>query len=218
MKNTKVCSKCGIEKELHHFAKNSSHKDGLKSQCNECRNKYYLLHKQEINGKCKRYYETHKEQFRIHNKKYKNENRNKINIIKRAYYKKYPEKHVNYYNKNKKSINKKIRIRLQNKPSLRIIKNLRSRINKVLKGINKSESTIKLIDCSIDFLKNYLESQFTEGMNWENYGVGGWEVDHIKPCSRFDLTKPKEQQICFHYTNLQPLWFKENRSKQDKIL
>ena len=48
-------------------------------------------------------------------------------------------------------------------------------------------------------------------MSWDNHGE--WHIDHIKPISLFDLTKIEEQQICFHYTNLQPLWAKENISK-----
>jgi hypothetical protein len=45
----------------------------------------------------------------------------------------------------------------------------------------------------------------------------GWHIDHIKPCSSFDLTKEEEQRKCFHYTNLQPLWATDNRKKADKI-
>lgn len=53
-------------------------------------------------------------------------------------------------------------------------------------------------------------------MSWDNYGMYGWHIDHIKPCSSFDLSNPAEQKICFHYTNLQPLWAKENLSKGKK--
>ncbi len=44
----------------------------------------------------------------------------------------------------------------------------------------------------------------------------GWHIDHIRPCSSFDLSDPKQQEECFHYTNLQPLWKHDNRLKSDK--
>lgn len=70
---------------------------------------------------------------------------------------------------------------------------------------------------TIEELKIYLESKFQEGMNWSNYGMHGWHVDHIKPCSKFDLSDPDQQRKCFHYTNLQPLWAKENKVKYNKV-
>ena len=93
---------------------------------------------------------------------------------------------------------------------------LASRIWKSLKGINKSKSTLKLLGCSIDQLKRYLESQFKLGMSFSNYGK--WHIDHIKPCCQFDLSKLEEQLKCFNYTNLQPLWAIENLSKNKKVL
>ena len=67
-------------------------------------------------------------------------------------------------------------------------------------------------------LKLHLENQFVDGMNWNNYGKNGWHIDHIKPCASFDLTDPKQQKICFHYTNLQPLWAIDNLIKHSKLL
>jgi hypothetical protein len=86
----------------------------------------------------------------------------------------------------------------------------------VLKGNNKSQHSIELIGCSSKELESYLENQFTEGMTWENYGYYGWHIDHIKPCSSFDLTDPEQQKLCFHYSNLQPLWAKDNIKKSNK--
>ena len=51
----------------------------------------------------------------------------------------------------------------------------------------------------------YLEQQFKPEMNWENWGKV-WELDHKKGCCNFDLTKLEEQKICFHFSNLQPLF------------
>jgi len=58
-----------------------------------------------------------------------------------------------------------------------------------------------------------MEEKFTEGMNWENQGE--WHIDHIRPCSSFNLDLEEEKQKCFHYTNLQPLWGTDNMIKSD---
>ena len=74
---------------------------------------------------------------------------------------------------------------------------------------------MELTGCSFEFLKEYLEAKFQDGMTWENHDE--WYVDHIKPCSSFNLEDPEEQTKCFYYKNLQPLWAKENLDKGCKV-
>jgi Prasinovirus endonuclease VII len=82
-------------------------------------------------------------------------------------------------------------------------------------GAKKIASTIKLVGCDIDWLKAWIEIQFQPGMAWENAGLFTWHIDHVRPCASFDLTDPKQQELCFHWTNLQPLWAIDNRIKSD---
>ena len=94
----------------------------------------------------------------------------------------------------------------------------RKRFKKVMKGKSKSEKTLSYLGCSPEKFKEHMESQFTEGMNWNNHGYRGWHIDHIIPCSSFDLTKEEDIRKCFHYTNMQPLWGTQNMKKGSKIL
>ena len=61
----------------------------------------------------------------------------------------------------------------------------------------------------------YFENKFSDGMSWDK--VGKYiHIDHIRPCSSFDLKNAEEQKKCFHYTNLQPLWATDNLKKGSK--
>ena len=96
----------------------------------------------------------------------------------------------------------------------RILCNLRCRIGSALKGKTKVTRTTILLGCTPDNLIIHLESKFTEGMSWENYGGEmGWQIDHIKPCASFDLSDIEQQKKCFHYSNMQPLWAIDNLKK-----
>ena len=106
--------------------------------------------------------------------------------------------------------------RRQNDPVFAITGRLRCRITNVLRGHSKSASTAELTGCTWKELMDHIEKQFKEGMSWDNRHL--WHVDHILPCASFDLSKPEEQRKCFHFSNLQPLWAKENLSKGSKIL
>lgn len=105
--------------------------------------------------------------------------------------------------------------RYANDPEYRLVVNYRTRLNNALNGNWKSGSTINLLGCSAAECLDYLEKKFKEGMTRENHGE--WHVDHIRPCADFDLTDPAQQKICFHYTNLQPLWAEDNLKKGDRV-
>lgn len=96
--------------------------------------------------------------------------------------------------------------------NFKIADNLRRRLNQAIKSNTKAKNTISIIGCEISFLRNYLESRFRGNMSWSNYG-DIWEIDHVRPCASFDLSIPGEQERCFNYKNLQPLFNYENRSK-----
>jgi hypothetical protein len=99
--------------------------------------------------------------------------------------------------------------------NFRLKDSLRNRVRQAIKNNSKSTNTRNLIGCSIDYIKGYLECQFSDGMTWENYGK--WHIDHIVPCDYFNFSIPENQFRCFNYKNLQPMWGKENLSKSNKI-
>jgi hypothetical protein len=82
----------------------------------------------------------------------------------------------------------------------------------------KANTTVKYIGCSALELKKHIESLFVNEMSWDNYGTHGWHIDHILPCSLFDLRNSEEREVCFHYTNLRPLWAKDNIKKGKSLI
>ena len=103
------------------------------------------------------------------------------------------------------------KLKHRNDPHTKVRNNLSRRMRSFFS--KNGSRTIDFIGCSIDDLKCHLEKQFVDGMSWENYGLYGWHVDHIRPCCSFDLTDPEQQRECFHYTNLKPLWAEDNLAK-----
>lgn len=100
-------------------------------------------------------------------------------------------------------------------PQFRLRVNLARRIHKLLK--QKKTGTLSLTGCTREYLKEYLEGHFKEGMTWENYG-SVWHIDHVIPCCAYKLKNEKEQYKCFNYKNLQPLFASENEIKGGKII
>jgi len=182
----KLCNTCNIEKDesLFHFrGKNSKSK---KPFCIECERKKDKIRRQSEEYK-KRVsnYRTKEEKIERLNK-WKQENPEKI---------KKPIKKTFSPHKN------------------RLSESVRRRLKKYLKikNITKKNKTFDIVGCTPQELLEYIESKFTNGMSWDNYGFYGWHIDHIIPLSSAN-NEEELYKLC-HYTNLQPLWAKDNLTK-----
>lgn len=187
----KTCKKCHNKQPYSNFSKCKSLKDGLQSKCKECQSQEY---------RSKKDYWSVKEK----------ENRKKNSKLREEYAK-------NYFQKNKAKILKQRKERFKRDPKAKMAAVLRTRLYEaVFKNSGGNKGSMKyLLGCSIDDLLIHLENQFVEGMSLSNHGE--WHIDHIIPCASFDLTDIEQQKKCFHYTNLQPLWAKDNISKGAKL-
>lgn len=205
----KVCSTCKVDKSIDFFNKNSSKKYGINSACKDCikieAKKTYLKHKESRLLKVKAYRKI-KPKDKLYSRNYYAKNKQKILNNHKKYRDNNREHYLNYWRqyrkrKNSEDINYKIKSRL------------RVRFNCAVKRNYKAGSAIKDLGCSIEFLKDYISKMFKPGMTWENWSYYTWHLDHIIPLCRFNLSDPKEFKKAAHYTNLQPLWAKENMSK-----
>jgi hypothetical protein len=80
-----------------------------------------------------------------------------------------------------------------------------------------AKGALRYLGCAFDDFARHIESQFTDGMSWENFGRGGWNIDHIYPLARADFTDPVELWAAFNWRNCRPLWERENFVKGDAV-
>ena len=196
----KHCPRCDTWKELKDYNNQFSSWDKLARMCRNC----YIQYKNDKRKNDDNYKKYDKE----YNEKYKSSGRRKeVSKIR------YQDKKESIIKKCMEYNNKKY----HNDPYYRLVFCMRTRLNKVLRkrNIGKKNKTYELLGCSKQEFINYFESKFTEGMTWDKVGKE-IHIDHIKPCAKFDLTKKEEQEKCFHYTNLQPLWACDNLIKGSK--
>ena len=232
----KLCTKCNEIKDLDKFSTNQSNcKKCVKEYKKEYNIKYkeelklkrkqnYEKNKEEILKKQKEYFEENKEIILEKCKIYRDENKIKVSEVKKRWYEENKEdvkSRINQYaidnpEKIREGKRKYMKKRRKNDIRFKIKERLRGRISQALRGENKALSTMFLIGCEIDYLLYHIQEQFTSDMSWDNYGRGGWELDHIKPCTLFNLSKRSEQLKCFNFKNLQPLWAIDNQKKSNK--
>lgn len=183
-------------------------------------------------------YERNKATIQQRARSYAAANRERVNEYRRAYYrdvqKNRPRKPLTeeqkqkqrrwsraYYQANRKkcfSYNAEYQKRRKaSDPSFAIAMLQRKRVWSALRRAHaqKSSSTMTLVGCTASELASHIEKQFEPGMSWDNRSQ--WHVDHILPLSKFDLTREDQQAVAFHYTNLRPMWGKENIAKGSKI-
>jgi len=196
---TKICKKCNLElpctNEFFHKLIRSS--TGFGYFCKNCArekaNKFNLENKEIINKKRReKYFNLTREEKQAKNKKETLRRGSRKEFRKRKY---------------------------QTDSNFKLRMCLSSRLTDALKRKNnkKFSKTVEMLGADIQFVKKYLESQFEEGMSWDNYGYGEdkFHIDHIIPCAAFDLSLEENQKTCFHYLNLRPSWHINNLSKND---
>lgn len=152
------------------------------------------------------------------------ERRKRKNAAQRRYELAHPETLKNWRKNNPEKVKEQqkrrwvnyLKPRMETEPEFRAVCGLRKYISASVSG-KKSAPTEVLLGCTIDQFLGHLEINFQEGMTWDNYGRGGWHIDHIRPLASFsDLINPGQQREAFNWKNLQPLWEKENIRKRNQ--
>ena len=207
--------------------KRKEYHKGYREKNKEKRKEYHKVYREKNKEKRKEYQkgyrEKNKEKIKEKSKEYREKNKEKRKEYHKGYRENNKEKRKEYREKNKEQRNEWERRRRKNDPVYRLTMNTRCRVWTALKSQNasKNQRTMEYIHCSVAHLYYHIEQQFGDsGMNWDNMGREdgeggrGWEVDHRRPCDSFDLNDEEQKYMCFHWTNLQPMWGEENNKKR----
>ena len=220
METLKTCSVCGLQKPLSDFYLDRGNPRGDCKKCNcSSRKEWQKRNLSCVLQKNKRWRENNIEKYtawKVHYAPIRRNNRKKRYLEDEKFRKSVVISSRKYRNdpKNKETIRttaRRLRKKYALNPTWRMIENLRRRLRYCLQGRRKEKNTMHLVGCSSVDLRLHIEKQFLPNMKWENYGK--WHIDHIIPCSSFDFSKSGEQEKCFHYTNLRPLWAVDNLIK-----
>lgn len=202
--STKVCSKCKLEKSTTQFGKRKLSKDGLMVWCKLCMSEYdkareKTQQRQESRSKNPSRSREHRRN------KYLEPNRRSKSL----------ESMKAYYQKNKANLIKK-KIADEKKDAISVLKSgIKTRIRNVFKRspYTKKSRTHEILGCSYEEFLQHIERQFLPGMSWERRSE--IHIDHIVP-----LASAKNEQDLIalnHFTNLRPMWAKDNLAKGDAI-
>lgn len=226
---TKFCPKCERDIDTELFPKNKSKKDGLDYACKECmkkyRDEYRALHYEEQLAKSRKWKRDHREECLAYNNLWNKANPERRKENDRRWAKENPEKvkeaQQKFYKNNPDKIRawtRKTGAKLRSTPAGKLRRAMGSCICLCLQGQKAGKYWEPMVGYTIDDLRHHLESLFQPGMSWDNYGMGGWEMDHKTPVALFDFNNPEEIRKCWSLSNIQPLWGLENKKKGKKIL
>lgn len=239
---TKICTKCGIEKSLSEFHKNKDGRLGLAAACKKCKSIHHknvrAKNPDKYNEKTKKWVELNPEKVKEGKQKWYKANRKKALkkikewqgknpatlkknsqdwLIKNPGYNRDWRK--NHSARNNKNCREYMKHRRETDPKFKLSCNMRGAIGASLRGNKNGRHWEDLVGYTLDDLKKHLEKQFKDGMNWDNYGKNGWHIDHKIPISAFNFTKPEHRDFkrCWALSNLQSLWAIDNMVKHNKL-
>jgi len=217
-----ICRICKIDKDLDEFYPSKITKCGFMHECKLCRAKIAKIYQQKNRIKLSKYgpvwYNMHKKEALKQRVKLKNNySEDEINQIKdkqRIYHKIYYQKHKAKLNQQKVQYHKN---RRHTDPIFKLSKQISTYINRALQGKKHGRHWEILVGYTLEELKIHLETQFINGMTWENHGK--WHIDHILPRSSFHITSAECEDFkkCWALDNLQPLWAEDNLRKSNKF-
>jgi len=231
----KWCNKCKQNKKKGEFYKNKYQNEGLCTSCIKCyvsssleyyyKNKEKILKYNKTEGYLyhKEYYQKNKDIIKKQAKEHYLVNIDKILKRQQEYSKteKYQKncKERRLKNKDERAIwwRKYKKERRKTDIKYKLNDNFRSLVSASLKGNKLGKRWSSLVGYGSNELKEHLEKQFDNKMNWDNYGSYWW-VDHIKPVSLFNFIQPEDKEFkdCWSLSNLQPLEKIANIKKGNK--
>jgi len=210
----KKCKDCHKVKSFDEFHKSKNFKDGFRNMCKDCRKLESIKNREETAKRNKLYYENNKKVISDKSKEYRNTHKEEI-FEQRKQYRSRNKEHIQQKAKDySETRNKNTRERRKVDIEFRIKEACKSKFHRAMKRGNNNFNNI--ISCTTGFLKKWIEFNFDDKMNWENYG-DTWHIDHVYPINQFNMSNELEKRICFNWKNLRPLNGKENISKSDDI-
>lgn len=215
MENKKCGGPCQVTKPIDGFRimtekRASRIKSGeIKYRCSICldcerkmaRERYYKNREKNM-AYAKEYKQKNKEVLKEKTKQYNEKNRERIK-----------ERYKLYCQNNRALICKIAKEYRRTHVSVRLRHNFKSRI---IENIKKDKTTAEYLGTSIENVKKWLQFNFKEDMNWDNYGKV-WQIDHTLPVNLFNLEVDTDIYICFNWKNLMPLRKETNQKKHDHI-
>jgi hypothetical protein len=227
----KLCVKCKIEKPISEFYIKKNGRPH--SWCNKCRKEvkrnwdishvnerkeYNIVNKDRNNQKDRERRERDSAKYIATYTKYNELNREKrrqANRLNPNYKKHRKEYEKKWREENSEHLSIYFKEYYEKDAAKKALRNLRGKVRKLLKGEVSPVHSNDLVGCSFDFFKQHIESQFTEGMLWSNYGFGAdkWNIHHTPPLASYDYSVEGSYHEAFHWTHLSPKWTLENISE-----
>ena len=185
--------------------------------CNTCEKNLEISNYSIRNNKTKKYHTRCKKCTNIYAEKYRENNKEIIkNRQKNWYLKKGKQWYIDNNKINRENIRKYEKNRYDTDKNYRIKKILRTRLNKTFTNVKRSTTMLNYLGIEYELFLTWIEYQFDDKINWDNYGTQ-WDIDHVWPCSKYDLTKETDIYKCFNWRNLQPLNKNANNTKSNII-
>ncbi len=211
-----ICRKCKIgfpaTTKYFYLRKDSNR---YRRECKKCTDKTNKKWAEENREKLNAYHRKRRrenpERYKAITKKSRHKHRHKRNRAAVKWQKDNPEK--------SNAIQKRSYTKRRSTPKGNLEHRMSVAIQAALKGNKNSRKWESLVGYTLIDLKRHFEKQFKKGMDWDKFLKGEIHIDHKIPKSVFNYTKPEHEDFkrCWALENLQPLWAKENMSKNSSL-